>query len=74
MKSVGGLCEKCLQLGQITPAEEVHHKVFLTPQNISDPNVTLSFGNLIALCREHHRQAHGGRVVRYEVDEYGRVT
>ena len=34
IKSVGGLCELCLKEGMITPAEIVHHKVFLTPDNI----------------------------------------
>ena len=74
MKMVGGLCELCYKEGKITPAEEIHHKIHITPQNIHDPNVTLNYGNLIALCREHHRQQHGGRDRRYTIDEWGRVT
>lgn len=73
MKSVGCLCEKCLEEGKIVPAEEVHHKIFLTPENINDPGLTLSSDNLIALCREHHRREHGTQK-RYKVDEMGRVT
>lgn len=68
-----GLCEECLKLGKIVPAEEVHHKIFLTPGNINDPSVTLNYDNLICLCREHHRQAHGKKELRYTIDEYGRV-
>lgn len=59
MKKAGGLCELCMKEGKITPAEEVHHKIHLSQQNINDPNVTLNYDNLIALCREHHRQEHG---------------
>lgn len=72
MKSVGGLCEDCYKKGKITPAEEVHHIRFLTPQNINDPNVTLNWKNLVALCRECHRRRHGNQK-RYKIDEWGRV-
>ena len=67
------LCVDCLAAGKITPAEEVHHIVPLTPQNITDPAVTLSLDNLVSLCRECHRARHGARVRRYIVDEFGRV-
>lgn len=74
MKKVGGLCELCMKEGKITPAEEVHHKVHISQSNIHDPNVTLAWSNLIALCREHHRQQHGATIRRYKIDEFGRVT
>lgn len=74
MKSVGGLCEDCAKKGKVTPAEEVHHIKFITPENINDPNVTLNWNNLVALCRECHRKRHGARQRRYDVDEWGRVT
>lgn len=74
MKSVGGLCEDCMKEGRVTAAEEVHHIKFITPDNINDPNVTLNWDNLVALCRECHRKRHGARQRRYEVDEWGRVT
>ena len=74
MKSVGHLCEDCLKQGKIVPAEEVHHIVWLNESNIHDPNVTLNWSNLVALCREHHRQRHGARQTRYTVDAFGRVT
>ena len=74
VKSVGGLCEECLKKGIYKPIEEVHHKIFLTPNNISNPNVTLNWENLIGLCRECHKEMHSNKVVRYTVDERGRVA
>lgn len=73
MKQAKGLCEECLKIGLIVPAEEVHHKIHITPANIDNPNITLNYANLIALCREHHRQLHGVKKKRYQIDEYGRV-
>lgn len=72
MRSVGGLCEDCLKRGMIVPAEEVHHIKFITPENINDTDITFNYNNLVALCRECHRQRHGNKR-RYKVDEYGRV-
>ena len=74
MKKVGGLCEDCLKENKITPAEEVHHLVPISPSNISDPSITLNDLNLVALCREHHRRRHGEKERRYTIDEQGRVT
>lgn len=71
-KSVGNLCECCLKTGQITPADEVHHKIRLTPQNINDPSVTLNFVNLEALCESCHKLAHKKKR-RYAVDEDGEL-
>jgi len=48
-----GICERCGGPGKI-----VHHKVYLTPQNINDPNVTLNFDNLELLCQECHNREH----------------
>ena len=73
-KSVGGLCERCLKQGLITPAEVVHHKIYLTPDNAHDPNITLNWNNLECLCRFHHEQEHTTRKKRFKVDGLGRVT
>ena len=59
----------------------VHHKIYLTEQNINDPRIALDFGNLEALCRQCHEEEHastgtgGGtkRTRRYAVDAEGRV-
>lgn len=73
-RQVGGLCERCLSRGLIVPGEIVHHKVPITPDNIDNPAITLSFDNLELVCRECHAIEHGAKVRRYKVDEFGRVT
>lgn len=75
LKKVGGLCEKCLQQGRITPAVIVHHKIHLNETTIKDPAISLAFENLTALCRQHHAEAHSPRISarRYEVDAEGHV-
>ena len=69
-----GLCVDCMKRGMVTPAEEVHHIIELTPENIDDPSVTLNMDNLVSLCRECHqaRHEHGYRP-RYVIDAMGRV-
>ncbi len=47
------ICERCGR-----PGEEVHHKIWLTPENINDPYVTLSFENLELLCSSCHSIEH----------------
>lgn len=68
------LCVDCLRHGKVTPAEEVHHIIELTPENITDLNISLSEDNLVSLCRECHKARHGARQRRYKVDEFGHVT
>lgn len=72
MKSVGGLCEICKEKGLIVPAIIVHHKVHLNAENLSDPNVSLNFNNLQAVCRDCHARLHG-KEKRYFVREDGTV-
>lgn len=67
------LCQDCLKRGIITPMEEVHHITELTPENISDPAVSLNLDNLVSLCRDCHQARHK-KQKRYKVDEFGRVT
>ena len=74
MRSVGGLCERCLARGLYVPGEIVHHRAHITPDTICDPAVTLGWDNLECLCRECHAKAHGARQRRFSVDEFGRVT
>ena len=68
-----GLCDLCLQQGLYVPAEIVHHKVHLTPENINDPNITLNWDNLQLLCRECHARMHDAKKRRYKFDQYGRL-
>ncbi|WP_078434242.1 HNH endonuclease [Metabacillus halosaccharovorans] len=48
-----GLCERCQGTGKI-----VHHKLYITPQNINDPDITLNFNNLELLCQDCHNKEH----------------
>ena len=57
-KSKQGLCERCLAKGLIVPADEVHHKVRLTNDNINDASISLNYDNLEALCTECHDKEH----------------
>lgn len=71
-KSVGGLCEDCLARGLVVPGEIVHHVTPITPANIKDPDITLSFTNLRLVCRDCHALAHGGR--RWKVRPDGSIA
>ena len=71
-KTVYGLCERCGDIAHV-----VHHKTYLTPENISDPTVTLGFDNLEALCTDcHNREHHGGDApdVGYAFDPDGNIV
>lgn len=71
-KAAGGLCERCLSKGLYNPGEIVHHKTELTPDNINNPAIALSWDNLELVCRNCHAELHGAER-RYRVDELGRV-
>ena len=73
MASVSGLCERCLAKGIITPAAEVHHKIRLTPEALSDPEISLAWRNLEALCKRCHMDEHD-RVVHYRIDASGHIV
>ena len=72
-RSVGDLCERCRKAGLIVPAEEVHHKIKLTPENINRPEVALNWRNLIALCKDCHLKEHR-KEKRWTIDADGVVT
>lgn len=81
-KYKNGICERCGEAGKI-----VHHKVRLTPKNINDPGITLSFRNLELLCQKCHTEEHEEdikrgrrenkakpqRHSRYRIDENGDI-
>lgn len=50
----GGLCERCHD----RPGYIVHHKVYLTPQNITNPEISLNWENLEFVCKECHDDEH----------------
>ena len=72
-KSVGGLCERCLARGLVSPGEEVHHKIKLTPENVDDPRIALNWENLELLCKACHIAEHRRKDRRYRVREDGRL-
>lgn len=64
-----GLCERCGAGGKI-----VHHRIYLTPDNINDPAMTLNFDNLELLCQDCHNAEHHGTIPAADglaFDEYG---
>ena len=79
MRSVGGLCERCYANGILTPGVIVHHKIYITPDNINDPRITLDWNNLECVCRqchedEHKHGMHMRKPKRYIVGADGRVV
>lgn len=53
MQSKHYVCERCGRSAVI-----VHHKTYITPANINDPNITLNWDNLEALCQDCHNKEH----------------
>ena len=64
-----GRCERCPSAGVI-----VHHKQYITKDNVHDPNITLNFDNLELLCRKCHNQEHFADDIPYEFDEEGNLV
>lgn len=55
MASQHYVCERCGGVARI-----VHHRAYITPQNINDPSITLDWANLEALCMDCHNAEHLG--------------
>ena len=56
--SLHPICERCEKLGIINKATHVHHKDYLTPENFRNPEMSLNFDNLEALCVNCHHTEH----------------
>lgn len=64
----GGMCETC----GTRPGKIVHHKVWITPDNINNPDVTLNLDNLKYDCQEcHNKETENETKPRYIFDESG---
>lgn len=74
IKSVGGLCERCLKRGIYSPGRIVHHKTYIGPENIDNPDITMNWDNLELLCRSCHELEHKGHGRRYQVMADGSVV
>lgn len=76
-----GQCERCKaeyeegkrSLAEINPGSIVHHKEYITPDNLSDPTIALSFENLELLCDYHHNNEHKAKPKRYLFDSNGNI-
>ena len=53
-----GLCERCMERGEVKAADVVHHMKPLTEANVNDPDVALNPDNLVALCHDCHTEVH----------------
>lgn len=56
MQSRNYICERCGSLACLA-----HHIKHITPLNINDPKITMSWSNLMALCQDCHAVVHGGQ-------------
>lgn len=80
-KYARGICARCQEefktgkrrLEDMQPGRIVHHKKHITPGNINDPSITLSFDNLELLCDDHHNKHHKAKDKRYTFDKEGRI-
>lgn len=48
------ICERCGR----TNARQVHHKIYLSPNNIYNYDISLNFDNLELLCDTCHQKEH----------------
>lgn len=62
-----GVCERCGEAGKI-----VHHKKYITPRNIDDPNITLCWDNLELVCDSCHELEHKN-IQDFYFDEEGNI-
>ena len=77
-ESKGNLCERCLKRGVIESGSkarplEVHHKVPLTADNLTDPAAALSWENFELLCKTCHDEERERREKRWRIGPDGRV-
>ncbi len=63
-----GRCERCKRVG-----EEVHHKIRLTIDNVTDTSVSLNQENLELLCKDCHNKEHNRFSKEKEFDDEGNL-
>lgn len=69
MSNKNYMCERCGGVATIC-----HHKKYITPWNIDNPDITLNMDNLESLCQECHNQEHSAKVSRAIFDESGNMV
>ena len=74
IKRANGLCERCLAAGLYNSGVIVHHKEYITPANINNPNITLNLNNLELVCEDCHNKEHKAKPNdRYSFDSKGNL-
>ena len=68
MASQNYVCERCGNAARI-----VHHIKYINPGNIGNPEITLGWDNLEALCMDCHNQEHAGSYSTAVFDENGNM-
>lgn len=68
MASKNYICERCGGVAVIC-----HHRRYITPANITDPNITYNWGNLEALCQECHNKEHMQKQTKVIFNDAGEV-
>lgn len=53
-----GICADCIENGDVTPIDEIHHLTFLTEDNVGDPSVSLNPDKCVGLCTNCHNKRH----------------
>lgn len=70
------MCERCYErYNRLTPANFVHHIEHLDEEKCQDPQIALSYSNLMRVCRDCHTELHypGTYEPRVAFDSNGRV-
>lgn len=70
------ICERCENRNGI--GNIVHHKTYITEDNINDPDITLNWDNLECLCqtchnKEHHREEEEATATGLAFDAFGQL-
>lgn len=69
-----GLCERCMAQGIYKPGYIVHHKKYITPENIGNNKITLDLNNLEYVCEDCHNKEHKTKHnTRYSFDANGNL-
>jgi hypothetical protein len=68
MESKNYICERCGGVAVIC-----HHRKYITPANIDNPEITLNPDNLEALCADCHNKEHKGKSSTAIFDENGNM-
>ena len=66
----GGMCETCHE----QPGYIVHHEVWLTPENINNPDISLNLSLLKYDCLDcHNKEKEGEEEETYTFDAAGHI-